>query len=721
MLITVSEARPVAQLLRTHIETLRTVITPQKLALEADRYQAQIVTARDIAFLQYTSGSTGNPKGVILTHANLLANIRADGAAIQANNQDVFVSWLPLYHDMGLIGAWLGSLYFAVPLVIMSPLSFLARPQRWLWAMHRYRGTISAAPNFAYQLCVNRIDAQSLEGLDLSRWRIAFNGAEAVSPDTLERFCRCFSDYGFRREAMFPVYGLAECSLGVTFPPLQRGPIIDRVRRQDLMHIARATPAPPSDTNALRFVSCGYPLADHQVRIVDTTGRELPERHQGRVEFQGPSATSGYFRNPEATKVLFHGQWLDSGDLGYIANGELYITGRAKDVIIRAGRNIYPHELEEAVGNSAGIRNGRVAVFGSSHSTSGTEKLVILAETRETDPQIQEKLRAKIIDLSTDLIGDPPDEVILAAPGSVLKTSSGKIRRAASRALYEQGQLGKKQKALWWQITRLAFSGLIPGVLRLWRSLVSILYGAYAWTLFHVVAVLVFFAIMLLPRERWRWRFMRIMARATARATGIPLLVNGTENLPAQSTACIYAVNHSSYLDSYVVVAALPREYSFVAKAELKQNPLAHYFLRRIGTEFVDRVDKQKGISDARRTSAVAGTGRSLLYFPEGTFTRVPGLLPFRMGAFITAVEAQIPLVPVALRGTRSILRPDTSLPHRGGITVTIGKPLNPVTISERDGLTDPWQIALVLREKARNEILRHCGEPDMGHEKSPL
>ncbi len=721
MLITVPEARPLARLLRANIETLHTVITPEELALEVNDYHVCDVAAQDIAFLQYTSGSTGNPKGVILSHANLLANIRADGEAIQANSQDVFVSWLPLYHDMGLIGAWLGSLYFAVHLVIMSPLSFLTRPQRWLWAMHRYRGTISAAPNFAYQLCVTRIDEQSLEGLDLSHWRVAFNGAEAVSPDTVERFCRRFGDYGFRKEAMFPVYGLAENSLGVTFPPLRRGPVIDRIRRADLMHNGQASPAPPSDTHALRFVSCGYPLAGHQIRIVDATARELPERHQGRIEFQGPSATSGYYRNPEATKALFHGDWLDSGDLGYIANGELYITGRAKDIIIRAGRNIYPHELEETVGNIAGIRNGRVAVFGSSHSVTGTERLVILAETHEKDPQIHEKLRAQIIEMTTDLIGDPPDEVVLAGPGNVLKTSSGKIRRAASRELYEQGRIGQKQKALWWQVTRLALSGLIPGAYRLGRYLLSILYGVYAWTLFRVIAVLVFFAIMLLPSNRWRWRFMRIMARTLAHATGIPIVVHGTANLPAETTPCVYVVNHSSYLDSYVMVAALPREYSFVAKAELKQNPLIHSFLRRIGTEFVERMDKQRGLSDARHAAAVAGTGRSLLFYPEGTFTRMPGLLPFRMGAFITAVDANIPVIPIALRGTRSILRPDTALPHHGRISVTIGKPLNPAVIRERHNISDPWQIALKLRDEARKTILRYCGEPDMGHEKAPI
>ena len=218
MLLTVAEAKTLARLLSTQVEGLLGVVTVSELSADDATVVRPPVQAHDLAFLQYTSGSTGNPKGVMLTHANLLANLQAMGQAVQITSTDVFVSWLPLYHDMGLIGAWLGSLYYASPLVLMSPLAFLARPARWLWAIHKHRGTLSAGPNFAYDLCTRRIDERDLEGLDLSSWRVAFNGAEPISAVTLARFNERFVPYGFRPEAMAPVYGLAEAALGVAFP-----------------------------------------------------------------------------------------------------------------------------------------------------------------------------------------------------------------------------------------------------------------------------------------------------------------------------------------------------------------------------------------------------------------------------------------------------------------------------------------------------------------------
>ena len=221
-LITVDEAKHVAQLLKSQVPTLRHVVSVNELTSSGSIVTTPILSANDIAFIQYTSGSTGNPKGVVLTHANLLANIRAMGQVVKANPDDVFVSWLPLYHDMGLIGAWLGSLYYAALFVVMPPLSFLARPERWLWAIHRYRGTLSASPNFGYEYCLRRLSDEELQGLDLSSWRCAFNGAEAVSPETLHNFSQRFTKFGFNEKSLMPVYGLAESSVGLAFPPLNR-------------------------------------------------------------------------------------------------------------------------------------------------------------------------------------------------------------------------------------------------------------------------------------------------------------------------------------------------------------------------------------------------------------------------------------------------------------------------------------------------------------------
>jgi acyl-CoA synthetase (AMP-forming)/AMP-acid ligase II len=288
-------------MLQARLPGLMAVVTPDELRAQAapgglpPRYRP---AAGDLAFLQYTSGSTGAPKGVALTHANLLANIRALGVAAQAAPDDRFVSWLPLYHDMGLIGAWFGSLYFAMPLTLMSPLAFLARPALWLETIARQRGTISAAPNFAYELCVRHVSEAVLDGLDLSCWRLALNGAEPVSPATLAAFAGRFARCGMRREALTPVYGLAESSVGLAFPRPGRGPRIDVIAREPFMRDRRAEPAAAHAANPLAITCCGAPLPGHHLRIVDDTGAELPERRIGRLEFCGPSATAGYYRNP---------------------------------------------------------------------------------------------------------------------------------------------------------------------------------------------------------------------------------------------------------------------------------------------------------------------------------------------------------------------------------------------------------------------------------------
>ena len=254
-LLTDPSVHRVGRLLQANVPGVRRVETVEDLVAEGTVGRIVHVAGDSLALLQYTSGSTGDPKGVMLAHTQLLANIRAMGRAIHVESSDVLVSWLPLYHDMGLIGAWFGTLYFGIPLILMSPLMFLSRPERWLWGIHRHRGTLSAAPNFAYDLCTARIRDADIAGLDLSSWRVAFSGSEAVLPQTLDRFQTRFAACGFRPEAFAPVYGLAECAVGLTFPPLGRGPLIDRINRAAFTNRGEAQPTNADDPNALRFVS----------------------------------------------------------------------------------------------------------------------------------------------------------------------------------------------------------------------------------------------------------------------------------------------------------------------------------------------------------------------------------------------------------------------------------------------------------------------------------
>ncbi len=716
-LITIDGAKVFAQLLKSQVPSLMHVVTATDLGASKIHYQVPNIEPEDIAFLQYTSGSTGNPKGVILTHSNLLANIRAMGEAVEANAMDVFVSWLPLYHDMGLIGAWLASMYFSATLVSLSPIAFLTRPQRWLQAIQDYQGTLSASPNFGYELCMKRISDKEIAEFDLSSWRLAFNGAEPVSPATIESFCDRFASAGFAPEAMFPVYGLAESTVGLAFPPIDHSLRIDRIQRKVFTDQGHAIAAPAQDGNALRFVGCGYPLRGHQIRIVDNNGREQPERHEGYLQFQGPSSTSGYYRIPEKSQQMFHDGWLDSGDLAYIAAGVIYITGRSKDIIIRAGHNIYPHELEEALGNIPGIRKGCVVAFGSSDAASGTEQLVVLAETRVVDEESRGELQAKIIATSSELLDAPPDTILLVPPYTVLKTSSGKIRRNSNRDLYETGKAGQTVKSASRQILQLILTSVRPLWQRVQGNMKVSLYAAYLWTLFALLAAVGWVAVAILPRLSWRWATLGSLARFLARASMTPLKVHGLDNLPNDNRSAIVVSNHCSYLDAYVLVATIPRPISFIAKAEFTEKFHSRLFLKRMHAETVERFDTGQGIRDARRISSIAQEGGSLLFFPEGTFNRMPGLMPFRMGAFVTAEAANLPVVPIAIRGTRSMLRAQSWLPRRGKITITVGKAIDTHQLRRQsDG--NSWETSLKLRDAARATILQHCDEPDLVRER---
>ena len=704
VLVTFEEVKKIGGLLKSLLPDLRAIVTPAELASEpcGERLRARGV---DLALLQYTSGSTGEPKGVMLTHANLLANIHAMIRGCAATPADTVVSWLPLYHDMGLIGAWLVVLCAGARLVLMSPATFMSRPSRWLRAISAWKGTLSAAPNFAYDLCATKLDDVDLKGLDLSSWRVAFNGAEPVHLETLERFAARLAPYGFRGEALAPVYGLAENCLGVTFSPPGRGPQADRVKRREFLEKGIAEPAGADEAHALTFVGCGRPLITVEVRIVDEAGREAADREQGRVEFRGPSATAGYYRNAAATRRVLDRGWIDSGDLGYIAEGELYVTGRAKDLIIRAGRNIHPQELEEAVGVVPGIRLGFVAVFGAHNARSGTERLVVAAETRATHAEDLEKLVSKISELSSELLDAPPDDVVLVPPGGVPRTPSGKVRRSACRALYEKGELRRKRRSAGLQMVRLALSSLGPRLARAARAAGRVFYAAWSWGTVFAFGVPLWLALAAIPGIAVRRALLQFSVRLWLRLVGIRVSAAGLSNIPAERPS-VLVPNHASYLDSFVLVAVLPPHFIFLAKKEFDRNVVPSVFLRRLGTLFADRTDAEQSVQDAAAATDAVRAGQGLVVFPEGTFHRAPGLRPFKLGGFLVAAQAGVPLLPVTIRGMRSILRDGQKVPRPGRASISFGVPLIPAG-------TD-WNAAVKLRDHARAEILRGCGEPDL-------
>jgi acyl-CoA synthetase (AMP-forming)/AMP-acid ligase II len=453
LVVTNAQLRPVILGVALRAPAVETIVAVEDLDAEPRRGKVRAF-ANQLAFLQYTSGSTGRPKGVALSHGNLVANIHAIGQACRISRADTVVSWLPLYHDMGLIGALLFAIYWRTPLVLMAPTTFLLRPRRWLEAITTHRGTLSPAPNFAYALCARRVRPGDRAGLDLSSWRLALNGAEPVNLRTLIDFERAFAPVGFNRHAFLPVYGLAEVSLAATFPtpgaPLKYQ-VVDRHALAD----GRAVDAPPADggdsdrarrKSAMAIVSVGRAVPGHEVRVVDTELRPLGDREVGHVVVRGPSVMQGYFGDAQATAEALRGGWLWTGDLGYFADGDLYITGRAKDLIIVRGKNHYAEDLERVAERVPGVRAGATCAFAVYDDELATDRIVIVCETKipaEDGPAraaLAEAVRARV----GEDCGVALDEVALVAPGAIPKTSSGKRQRSLCRELYASGELERR-------------------------------------------------------------------------------------------------------------------------------------------------------------------------------------------------------------------------------------------------------------------------------------
>jgi len=737
LLLTFRQAEAVARLLKPKVPSLAEVADAGKLLATADNAPppppgalpvhltgSRLRKAGDLALLQYTSGSTGDPKGVMLTHANLLANIRSIGEAVAIKPEDLCVSWLPLYHDMGLIGAWLTPLYFGLQVAVMSPLAFLTRPERWLKALQKYGGTVAAAPNFAYELCVRKIADEDIAGLDLSSWRAALNGAEPVNPETLVRFADRFARYGFRREAQLPVYGLAEASLAVTFPPLGRGPLIDRIERNAFTAEGRAIPAAKDDASGISFVSSGRPVPRHEVRIVDAQGEEVADRTEGFLWFRGPSATSGYYKNQGATeKLLPRGanggeyHWVNSGDRAYRADGEIYVTGRVKDIIIKGGRNIYPHEVEELAGRAEGIRKGCIVAFGLRDEASGTEKLLVVAESRERDNVRRAAIAAAITENVARGLGLPPDRVELIPPGSIPKTSSGKLRREETKRLLLEGKLNAGKPPAWLQLARLAVASAARTVgADVWAVLrrgLEIVYGLYFCVVFALWIVPTWTIVMCINDHRKAGRFTSRALRVLFALVGCRVRVTGKEYMDTPG-AKVYASNHASYFDVLPLMLALGVGYRFVAKREVTSMPLIGSFLLQMGHLSFDRSDPQARLQQSEQLEELLRKGESVFVFPEGTFSPEDGVRPFQLGAFRAAVDAGVPIIPVSLAGTRKILRDETYLPRPGKVTITVSAPIYPRVGGDgaNGESSSAWHELIRLRDLTREAIARYSDEP---------
>ena len=404
------------------------------MALDAADELPPPPTSDELAYLQYTSGSTRFPRGTMITQAAVMANLKAIfNHGFQLTPDDRFCSWLPYYHDMGLVGIVLGCVATQRSVDYLPTRDFAMRPRLWLTLISRNRCTVSFSPPFGYTLCARRLRPGDAEALDLSAWRVAGVGAEMIHPESLERFAELLAPAGFKGTAFLPCYGMAECSLAVSFAPLERGASSDWIDIDTLSREGVAHPvASREGAKAKAFINCGVALPGYEVEIRDEAGQALPERHCGRIFLRGPSLMSGYFANEEASReVLSADGWLDTGDLGYAVDGALHLTGRAKDLMIIKGRNIWPQDLEHLAEQQPEVRPTDSSAF-SITDADDEEMAVLVVQTRETDAtrlalladRLQEKIHAEFgIQCLIELV----------VPHTLPRTSSGKLSRSSAR------------------------------------------------------------------------------------------------------------------------------------------------------------------------------------------------------------------------------------------------------------------------------------------------
>ncbi len=404
---------------------------------DADGYLRPKSDAESLAVLQFTSGSTSEPKGVMLPHRAICNNLDGAWKAAQITHDEVIVSWLPLYHDMGLVGLLTIPMTLGCTLVQGAPQDFLARPIRWLEWIDRYGGSGTAGPNFSYALATRAMRRTDKE-LDLSNMRVWLNGAEPVDPDTFRKFFETGAKFGLKPEGAFPAFGMAEVCIAGCFPTPGVGLKTDWIDKRALENDRLAIEVDEDHENATELVLLGKAVPGLEISIVDPiTGDECKDRVVGELRIRGNSLTDGYYKNPEATSELIVDGWLNTGDLAYTVDGELVVCGRIKDVIIVGGRNVYPQDIEKAVGEVSGVRTGNVIAFGT-EGRLGAQNIIVVAEARADG---LDELQRNITNVVTDAIGIPPKQVVLVEPGSVPKTSSGKLQRSACRGQFEAGEL----------------------------------------------------------------------------------------------------------------------------------------------------------------------------------------------------------------------------------------------------------------------------------------
>jgi fatty-acyl-CoA synthase len=703
-LLTLQASPPLTRLLRQTVSGLKQVVTANELLANKKMAPISRIRKENIALIAHTSGSTGSPKGVVLTHQNILTNIQGFGEAIGVTKNDTVVSWLPLYQDMGLIGMLLNSFYHGIPITLLPPSAFLNRPERWLWAIHYHNATISGSPNFAYELCAQKIKPEYIEGLNLSTWRLAINGADKIHPMTIENFSKKFGHYGFKRQSFLPVYELAESSFCLAVASPKKELRVDKIERSLFENQGLAIETHThSEQASLQFVSCGKALAHHKVRVVDDKGNVLPDRRVGNLQFKGLSSMQGYYGDWEETRLIYQKGWWHTGDLAYLAEEEVFVTGRKKDMIIKSGRKVAPEEIEILVSQVSAIRHEGVIAFSVDYA--GGEKLIIIAETSEINKSKRKKIIEEVKDKIRLILNIIPDQVILLPPNRIPKTYNSKLRRSVCKIFFLEGKFTKDVSILRRQLTKFKSQVILKTITYYLGKFGKVIYSIYVLPIFILTFLPIYLLIRIFPRfisatlcHYWAKIFFPLIF--------CPIKIVNKHNLYRDKNV-IFVANHSSYLDAFLCFAVLPPKTRFVGKQELANAPIIRDVVRKLDHIMIDRGHFPEGILKAeQKIKQIVSDKNTILIFPEGTFSYPEGLRPFKLGAFRVSVETNTALLPIAIHGTRQILREGEYLLKPRLITVTVGELILPQN--------EDWQEIIRLRREAYEQIARNCGEPSL-------
>ncbi len=592
LLVTFGKFQKLAKFFRGFLPHLLGVTTTNDL-LKSEFYLPKLkISSSQAAFVQYTYGSAGNFKKIVLTHKNILENIRSILKLFEVTTSDITVSWLPLHHDTDLIVMWLANLYFGSTLVLYSSKNFLSRPESWLWTIHKYRATISAGPNFAYEICINKINDNTLLGLDLSSWRIAGNISEMVCAQTLKRFSEKFSQYGFKSKALTNVYVLSEGAILMCAGSILEDQKIDRIASHEFHQKNIAKPIFEREKKYYEFVSCGSPIDNYQIRIVDEENTCLPERNIGMVHCKVRSMMCEYYRDQAVSEKVFHGGWIDTGDLGYLAEGELYITGRRKDIITKEGKNYYPTEIEDIITMYSDLNFGQVVVFSSVENLSGIKKILAIVESKNNDKNSHKILKKQICQIVVKCLGFSLDDILIVTENVLPKTTNGKLRRYVCGEIYSQKNIRKIKNNIIIKLFNIYVRCFIAKTKKILTLCLRFFYTIYLFLVLISMASLTYIAIRFFNRDNGE-KIIKTASKITLRASFCSIEIDGINHIKSKKNM-IFVSNHASYIDVLVLVAFLPGHFCYVAKSELKKSYFLRKILKTLEIVYVDRVDFSK-------------------------------------------------------------------------------------------------------------------------------